>query len=130
MGDLRLIYINKVGIDYLGKYIYEFMFSDIIKDIDGDGWDENPAAGRPSPPQREYIKKVGRLEAEILFELIQYSSMLGVWDAVDGVIALGYENIDDYESYPESRLHFHFGDTIKDVENKLYEKDLILQYKK
>jgi hypothetical protein len=28
-----------------------------------------------------------------------------VWDAVDGVIALGYENIDDYESYPESRLH-------------------------
>jgi hypothetical protein len=65
MGDLRLIYINKVGIDYLGKYIYEFMFSDIIKDIDGDGWDENPAAGRPSPPQREY-KKVGRLEAEIL----------------------------------------------------------------
>jgi hypothetical protein len=48
--------------------------------------------------------------------------MLGVWDAVDGVIALGYENIDDYESYPESRLHFHFGDTIKDVENKLYEK--------
>jgi hypothetical protein len=37
MGDLRLIYINKVGIDYLGKYIYEFMFSDIIKDIDGDG---------------------------------------------------------------------------------------------
>jgi hypothetical protein len=67
------------------------------------------------------ILKVGRLEAEILFELIQYSSMLGVWDAVDGV-ALGYENIDDYESYPESRLHFHFGDTIKDVENKLYEK--------
>jgi hypothetical protein len=52
-----------------------------------------------------------------------------VWDAVDGVIALGYENIDDYESYPESRLHFHFGDTIKDVENKLYEKDLIYNKK-
>jgi hypothetical protein len=44
-----------------------------------------------------------------------------VWDAVDGVvIALGMSI--DYESYPESRLHFHFGDTIKDVENKLYEK--------
>jgi hypothetical protein len=41
MGDLRLIYINKVGIDYLGKYIYEFMFSDIIKDIDGDGWEKS-----------------------------------------------------------------------------------------
>jgi hypothetical protein len=55
--------------------------------------------------------------------------MLGVWDAVDGVIALGMRilmimkvilNLD----------YIHFGDTIKDVENKLYEKDLILQYKK
>jgi hypothetical protein len=50
-------------------------------------------------------------------------------DAVDGVIALGMRilmimkvilNLD----------YIHFGDTIKDVENKLYEKDLILQYKK
>jgi hypothetical protein len=55
--------------------------------------------------------------------------MLGVWDAVDGVIALGMRIL-MIKSYPESRLHFHFGDTIKDVENKLYEKDLILQYKK
>jgi hypothetical protein len=34
------------------------MFSDIIKDIDGDGWDENPAAGRPSPPQRNILSRL------------------------------------------------------------------------
>jgi hypothetical protein len=64
MGDLRLIYINKVGIDYLGKYIYEFMFSDIIKDIDGD---VGMRIQRLEDHHRENIlKKVGRLEAEIL----------------------------------------------------------------
>jgi hypothetical protein len=31
-----------------------------------DGWDENPAAGRPSPPQRN-ILKVGRLEGKYFF---------------------------------------------------------------
>jgi hypothetical protein len=58
MGDLRLIYINKVGIDYLGKYIYEFMFSDIIKDIDGDGWDENPAAEDHHRLRENILKKL------------------------------------------------------------------------
>lgn len=130
MGELFLIYINKVGKDYLDNYIYEFIFSDVIKDVDGDDWDEYPAAGRPSPPKKSFIKKVGRLETSITFELIQYSTTLAVWDAIDGIIALGYENIDDYQTYPETRLHFHFGDKIKEVEDKLYEKDLILQYKK
>ena len=39
------------------------------------------------------------------------------------------ENLDDCEQYPENRLYFSFGETIKSVEDKLYEKDLILKYK-
>jgi hypothetical protein len=41
---------------------------------------------------------------------------------------MAYENINDYDTYPETRLHFHFGDKLKDIEDKLYEKDLILNY--
>ena len=37
---------------------------------------------------------------------------------------------DDYEEYPEKRVAFHFGEDIKAVEEKLYEHDLILEYKK
>ena len=36
MKDLYLIYINMVGKDYKDNYIYEFIFSDTIKNIDGD----------------------------------------------------------------------------------------------
>jgi len=129
MEDMFLIYINYIGIDYKGKFIYEFLFSDTIKDIDGQDWDAFPASGRPSPPHNNFIKKVGRLESDIKFELIQDSSLLSVWDSVDGVIALGYENIDNYESYPTTRLHFHFGIKLNVVEASLYVRDTTLEYK-
>lgn len=128
MKELFLIYVNKVGKNYKGEFIYEFIFSDTIKDIDGDEWDTFPASGRPEPPHDIFIKQVGRLESELKLDVVQDSSEFAVWDAVDGVIALAYENIDEYESYPEKRLCFHFGSTMSMVEEKLYEKDLILNY--
>ena len=131
MDDLFLVFINIIGKDWKGVNLYEFIFSDTKEDIDGDDWDAIPAAGRPLPPNEEHVVKVGRLTTdEFKLHVIQESDSFSVWDAVDGVVALGWENMDDYEEYPESRLAFHFGNTIKDVESKLYEKDLILEYKK
>jgi hypothetical protein len=130
MKELFLIYVNRVGKDYKGNFIYEFIFSDTTKGIDGDDWDTFPASGRPSAPHDHYIKKVGRLESELNLDVIQDSDTFAVWDAIDGVIALSWENINAYDAYPEKRLCFKFGEDAESVESKLYEKDLILQYKK
>ena len=130
MKDLFLIYVNKIGKDYKENYLYEFIFSDTTKNIDGDDWDTFPASGRPSAPHDHFIKKVGRLESEIKFDVVQDSDTFAVWDAVDEVIALAWENINAYDSYPEKRLCFKFGEPMSEVEAKLYEKDLILQYNK
>lgn len=128
MKEYFLIYINKIGTNHKGNLLYEFIFSDTTENIDGESWDTYPASGRPEPPHSKFIKKVGMLETDIIFELIQDSDTLAVWDAIDGIIAMAYENINDYDTYPETRLHFHFGDKLKDIEDKLYEKDLILNY--
>ena len=128
MKDLYLIYINHDGKDYKGNQIYEFIFSDSILNIDGEEWDTFPASGRPEPPHDIYIKHVGRLESELHLDVVQNSDTFAVWDAVDGVIALAWENINSYDSYPEHRLSFRFGETKKEVEAKLYEQDLILAY--
>ena len=128
MKDLFLIYVNKIGKDYKENYLYEFIFSDATKNIDGDDWDTFPASGRPSAPHDHFIKKVGRLESEIKFDVVQDSDTFAVWDAVDEVIALAWENINAYDSYPEKRICFKFGEALTDVEDKLYEKDLILNY--
>lgn len=130
MEELFLIYVNLVGKDYKGNYLYEFIFSDKITDIDGESWDTYPASGRPESPFEHFIKKVGRLESELILDVVQNSDTFAVFDSLDGVIALAWENINSYTTYPEHRLCFTFGEPIKDVEAKLYEKDLILQYKK
>ena len=128
MKELYLIYVNIIGEDHKGRTHYEFIFSDTTKNIDGEDWDQFPAAGRPDAPHQHLIKKVGRLESELKLDVIQNSDTFAVWDAVDGVIALAWENINAYEAYPEKRLCFKFGETKTEVEAKLYEKDLILIY--
>jgi hypothetical protein len=131
MDKLYLIYINVVGMDWTGMNIYEFIFSDSIENVDGEDWDAIPASGRPSPPNESNVKRVGVLNTkELSFHVVQESDSFSVWDAVDGVIALGWENMDTYDEYPENRLAFHFGDDMKVVIDKLYEQDLTLEFNK
>lgn len=130
MKELYLIYINYVGKNYKGSHIYEFLFSDTTENIDGEEWDTFPASGRPEPPHDIFIKEVGKLESELKLDVVQNSDTFAVWDAIDGVIALAWENINAYDSYPDHRLCFKFGETLKEVEERLYEKDLILSYNK
>lgn len=128
MKNLYLVYVNKIGSDWTENHLYEFLFSNSIDNIDGDDWDAYPASGQPSPPDRGFIKRVGRLTSDLKFKLVQESNSFAVWDAVDGIISLAWEDIDDYNEYPEKRIAFHFGEEIKSVEDKLYEHDLILEY--
>ena len=128
MDNLKLVYINEMGPNYRGHRIYEFLFSQTTDSIDGDDWDAVPASGLPTPPHEDVIRKVGHLITELKFDLAQNDNRFAMWDAVDGIIPLGWENLDDYPDYPDNRLYFRFGDDIKSVEHKLYEKDLSLTY--
>ena len=130
MDKIYLIYVNYVGKSYKGNHIYEFLFSDTTDKIDGEEWDTFPASGRPQPPHDIFIKHVGTLESDLKLDVVQNSDTFAVWDAIDGVIALAWENINAYDSYPDHRLCFRFGTPISEVEEKLYEKDLILKYNK
>ena len=127
---MKLVYINKVGQNWKGSFIYEFLFSDILKDIDGEGWDAYPASNNPEPPAQKFIKKTGALIGDLKLQIVQESDSFAMWDAVDGIIALAWENLDGYDEYPEKRLFFSFGEDINSVESKLYEKDIILKYNK
>ena len=128
---MKLVYVNQMGIDWTGKIVYEFLFSDdeSVKDVSGVDWDSYPASvGEPEPPSSNFIVKVGRLITEFKFDLVQKHHSFAVFDAVDGIVALAWEDILDYEEYPEKRLFFKFGEDIDSVEDTLYERDLILDY--
>jgi len=119
-----LIYINYIGEDWNNNQLYDFIFSNTLENIDGDGWDNYPAAGTPELPNKQLITNVGRVETEIKFDLIQNSHIFAYWDAVDGVVAIGWENTDEYDTYPEKRLFFHFGQDKNEVDSLLIEHEM------
>lgn len=122
-----LIYVNGLGPNFKGDNIYEFIFSD-EQEVWGEGWDSKPCNGYPLPPELKYIKKVGVLrDTNIKLELIQNSDYFSMVDAVDGVVALAWEE-DDTVKQP--RMVFRFNDEEQKIKDLLYEKDLILEFEK
>lgn len=128
---IYLIYINGLGPNYKGDNIYEFIFSDDL-DVFGENWDSKPANGYPLPPNIEYVKKVGTLiNEEIVFDLIQNSDVFSIIDSMDGVISLGWEKENEDKDFSlTKRMVFHFGENEESVKNKLYERDIVLQFEK
>ena len=131
MKNLFLIYVNMVGKDYKGNLLYEFIFSDTLE-VWVENWESKPANGYPSPPDIEYIKKVGTLVNEdVNLELVQDSDVFSVIDSMDGVLALGWEKENDTVDFSlVKRLVFQFGDTEDIVKDKLYERDIVLEFEK
>ena len=127
-----LIYVNELGPNYKGDNIYEFIFSDSSKDIWGESWESKPSNGYPLPPDLEHVKKVGVLKNDMItMSVIQNSDYFSMIDSMDGIIALGYENeSDDVDFDRQTRLVFSFGETEESVKNKLYERDIVLEFEK
>jgi len=122
-----LTYINGLGPDYKGNHVYEFIFSETLE-VTGENWDKIPAHGYPTPPNLEYIQKVGSLKnSNVKLELVQNSDVFGMEEAVDKIIALGWET---ESSETKDRLVFAFGDSEKDIKDKLYSRDILLEFEK
>lgn len=130
---MKLIYINELGPNYLGNNIYEFIFGHDECEPFGEGWDSIPASGNAYPPELEYIKKVGILkESDLKLHLVQDSDYFCVYDAVEDVISLGWEDADSEAVIEQNktRLVFRFGETLESVSDKLYERDLVMEFDK
>ena len=122
-----LTYVNGLGPNYKGDNLYEFIFSDSL-DVWGDNWDNKPSNGYPNPPELQYIKKVGVLRnTDLRLELIQNSDFFCMIDSMDDVVALAWET---EESEEQKRIVFRFGNTEEEIKDKLYERDLVLEFEK
>jgi hypothetical protein len=123
----NLIYVNGLGPNYKGDNLYEFIFSEDL-DVWGEYWESKPSNGYPTPPELKYIKKVGVLRnTDIKLELIQNSDFFCMIDAIDDVVALAWEHD---EENGQKRMVFRFGMTEQEIKDKLYERDLILEFEK
>lgn len=129
MDNLYLIYVHRIGYDHSNQYFYEFIFSDTVDNVDGEGWDSYPASKNPEPPFENLIVQVGKIASDYELHVAQDNEQFSMYDAIDGIIPLAWENIDGLDEYPENRLVFPFGTEIKKVADILYEKDVVMEYK-
>jgi hypothetical protein len=83
-------------------------------------------------PSLELIKKVGVLKNDTIeMEVIQNSDYFCMTDSMDGIIALCWEKeTDEIDFNHQKRLVFNFGDEEQKVKDKLYERDIVLEFEK
>nr|DAN76367.1 MAG TPA: hypothetical protein [Caudoviricetes sp.] len=126
--ELKLCFVNVVGMEEDGKYRYEFIFTDDIDNVWGENFDEKPAGLINNlMVDEQYKTETHVVRTKIKFDLVQQCCCFGMQDCMDGIVALAYENIDDYESYPDDgRLVFNFGETYFNVESKLAMKSILI----
>jgi len=126
--EVGLCFIRLVGEENDGYYRYEFIFTDKIDEAFGEDFDQKPAClVNNLMVSDEYITEIHIVKMKIKLDLIQDNCCFSVSDSIDGIVAMGWENMDEYDSYPEEgRLFFFFGETVSDVERKLAIKQIIM----
>ena len=129
---MYLIYINRIGTTFKGEHIFEFLFSNSVEWEWDETWYESSVMTdtRELSPNESIIKVVGTLKTdEFNLELVQEDGVRDIYNAVEGIIALGWEKLEEDEEIPEKRRVFNFGDTKESIDEQLYEYDLALKYK-
>jgi hypothetical protein len=126
--EVRLGFIKLIGEESDGYYRYEFIFTDNIDEFWGENFEYKPAGlVNGLLPDDKYISEIHIVKMKIKLDLIQNSCCFGFQDCTDGIIALAWENVDDYEEYPEDgRIFFRFGEALEEVENKLAMKSILM----
>ena len=129
---MYLIYINRIGTTFKGEHIFEFLFSNSVEWEWDETWYESSVMTdtRELSHNESIIKVVGTLKTdEFNLELVQEDGVRDIYNAVEGIIALGWEKLEEDEEIPEKRRVFNFGDTKESIDEQLYEYDLALKYK-
>ena len=126
--NVYLCFIRLIGEENDGYYRYEFIFTDNIDEVFGDGFEYKPAClVNNLMVNDKYITELHIVKMKIKLDLIQNNCCFSISDCYDGIIALAWENMDAYEDYPEDgRIFFRFGETLEEVERKLAIKNVLM----
>ena len=119
--NLSLVYVRPIGKNSNDFYEYEFFFSENPETVWGEDWNVIcPSACSELTPTSDMYSMVKRLKTIIPLQCAQENSCFSMADVIDGILALCFENINDYTEYPEPyRLVFKFAEPYKEVEDAL-----------
>lgn len=126
MENTYLGFIKFIGTDINGLNSYSLIFTDKIDEFWGENFEYMPCClCNELIPYEEHYSIIKNFKTPITLNLIQNSCCFSYQDAIDGIVAIAYEDISEYDEYPENgRLILKFGDSYDNVIQKLEEKDI------
>lgn len=124
MGNLQLVYAEKITeSNSRGLYEYDLYFSEAPDVVWGPDWNAScPSACSPDGirPDESTYQMIKRLECNVPFICIGDNSCFSCQDMIDQIVACMWEDISNYDEYPEPiRLVFKFGEPLDDIISKL-----------
>lgn len=124
--ELKLCYVEKIQPKPKVKdFSYRLYFTDNIDEVVGEDWDL-PCCNVVLPPHDAYIIETYIVNCKkIEMELLEEHDYYCYNDGADGVIALAFEVIENEGFF--KRLVFQFGETIQQIEDKLFSRELIMK---
>lgn len=116
-----LVYIKPVCKNTDGTFEYDFFFSDTPDFVWGQFWDvTNPSSNGDMTPEESTYSEIYRVKTNLPLKVIQEISCYSMEYATYGILALGWINIENLETYPiYGRCVMHFGDSFEDIGTKL-----------
>ena len=126
--EVALCFMRNVGTDIDGKNIYELLFSETIDTFWGEGFEYMPASlVNEMVPNKDSYSVTKTIKTSLKLCLATESSCHSMQDCMDNIIAMAYEDISDYDEFPdEGRLVLHFGDSYDEIERKLAVRNIFM----
>lgn len=128
MDNEFLCFIKFIGTDIDGMYMYEFLFTQDTETFWGENFEYMPCClCNELVPNDDAFDIVKRVRMRIKLSLVTESCCNSMQDCMDGIIALAWEDISEYEEYPEKgRLILQYGMTYDDVEDELAKRNVLM----
>lgn len=127
--NLYVVYVQEVGKDNDGNYVYEFLISEDPDSIWMDSWNEIPVCNETDvKPSQDYYDYVKELRTEIKLSLGQNNCCVSFMDIKDNIAAIAYEDLSEAEEYPEPRIVILYGDPLDEVEEMLAKRNLVMKF--
>lgn len=120
----QLCYLEKIDKhSSRGEKTYRLYFTEDIDDVIGPEW-ELPASNVSEPPYEDYISSTYTMTTTRDFTLLTDNEFFTYTDGADGIIALAWENLG---AVTHKKIIFKFGDKLEDIEELLYEKQIVFE---
>ena len=123
-----LCFVKSIGENIEGLNNYELIFTKEPDTFWGENFEYMPCClCNELNPDEEQYSTVKTIKTKLKLSIITDSCCHSMQDTMDGIVALAYEDISEYEEYPsDGRLVLPYGISYEETERKLAEKNIVL----